>query len=301
MEEKYYCEIRDRFKDKVSFNVSAKELTSYKTGGVIDVVFYPTSLDDIVEMLDFLKTCNIDYFICGKGTNILVSDYGFDGVFLKTDRINSLKIIDNIIVAEAGCLLDDMVSKACERSLAGLERLSYIPGSVGGGIRMNAGAFGSEVFDKLEYIEAVNLLDLSFVRLYKKDLRYGYRYVEGIERYFIVSGVFICDYGERERLEAIRCEIINKRSKNQPLELPSAGSVFKRPPGDYASRLIELCGLKGIRIGDAMISQKHAGFIVNMGKATSSDIYRLINYVRNEVYKKTGVLLELEQILVGRF
>lgn len=301
MKEKYYSELEKRFNGKVKFNILARDFTSYKTGGVVKAILYPQSKNDILEMIEFLKTNNINYFICGRATNILISDHGFEGVFIKTDKINFINISDNIINADAGCLLDDVIAEAIAKSLSGLESLSYIPGSVGGGVRMNAGAFGCEVFDKLEYFEAVNLENLNVERIYKKDLKYGYRYVEGIERYFIVSAVFLCDYADAEYLKSIRNEVIEKRILKQPLNYPSAGSVFKRPQGDYASRLIDFCGLKGRRIGGAMVSEKHAGFIINIGNATSSDIYNLINLIKEEVYKKTGINLELEQILVGSF
>lgn len=286
---------------KVSFNVKAKDFSSYKTGGVISAVVYPVSVDDVLNLLDLLKTHNISYFICGRATNILVSDCGFDGVFIKTDEMKNYSFEDKYLEASCGCLLDDIIKESISRGLGGLERLSYIPGSVGGAVRMNAGAFESDVFDKLEYFDAVNIKKLKVERICKKDIKYGYRYVEGIENYFITSAFFALDKKDKESLEKIRDEIISKRISKQPLEFPSAGSVFKRPKGTYASKLIDECGLKGFSVGGAKVSEKHAGFIINTGNATSSDIYKLINIVKNEVYKKTGIILELEQILVGRF
>lgn len=301
MKKELYFEIETRFKNIVKFNIKASSLSSYKTGGNISVVIYPENLNDVLDILNFLKTENLNFFICGRATNILVSDEGFDGVFIKTDRIKNLHFNDIFLEAECGCVLDDLVSLSISRGLKGLERLSWIPGSVGGAIRMNAGAFGSEIFDKLEYFDAINLSNLKFERIYKRDINYGYRYVQNIEKYFIVSGFFVLERSEISFLEKIRKDIIKKRIDKQPLEYPSAGSVFKRPKNDYASRLIEFCGLKGKKIGGAMVSEKHAGFIVNIGNATSSDIYKLINLIKEEVYKKTGINLELEQILVGSF
>lgn len=297
-----YCKILEKFGDIVKFNVKASSFSSYKTGGNIDAIFYPNNLSDVLGILYFLKTNNIDFFICGRATNILVSDKGFEGVFIKTDNINEIEFLDELTISvSCGFLLDKLVDLTVKKGLKGLERLSWIPGSVGGAIKMNAGAFESETFDRLEYFEVVDILDLSFKRIYKKDVRYGYRYVEGIEKYFIIKGVFVLEKCDYQFLKGIREDIINKRIQKQPLDYPSAGSVFKRPNGDYASRLIDSCGLRGKRIGGAMVSEKHAGFIVNCGNATSSDIYNLITYVKDEVYKRTGVLLELEQILVGKF
>ncbi|MGC9070357.1 MAG: UDP-N-acetylmuramate dehydrogenase [Elusimicrobiales bacterium] len=296
-----WYEIEKKFNGNVVFNVKASDFTSYKTGGIVSAVFYPQSISEVLELIDFLKSHNISYFICGRATNILVSDYGFDGVFIKTDKMNRYSFNDYYLDAECGCLLDDMIKEAISRGLGGLENLSYIPGSIGGAVRMNAGAFESEVFDKIEYFDAINLKNFKLERIYKRNIRYSYRYVEGVEDYFITSAFFVLDKKNKELLERRRNEIISKRILKQPLELPSAGSVFKRPKKSYASKLIDECGLKGRSVGGAKVSEKHAGFIVNTGNATSSDIYRLINIVRDEVYKKTGIMLELEQITVGRF
>ncbi|MCX7641865.1 MAG: UDP-N-acetylmuramate dehydrogenase [Elusimicrobiales bacterium] len=301
MREKYYLEIREKFGNKVFLDFAACEFTSYKTGGLIKVLFYPENSKDIIDMLDFIKTKKINYFICGRATNILVSDLGYDGVFIKTDKINSFSFDNNILKADAGCLLDEIIVNCVEKSLSGLEKLSYIPGSVGGAIKMNAGAFGCEIFDRLEYFDCINTLTFEFERKFKRDIKYGYRYVESIDDLIILNAVFSLDKGDVVFLKNIRNEIIRKRESTQPLDYPSAGSVFKRPKGDYASRLIDISGLKGKRYGGACVSEKHAGFIINLGNATSSDIYSLIKIIRDEVFKKTGIKLELEQILVGEF
>jgi UDP-N-acetylmuramate dehydrogenase len=147
----------------------------------------------------------------------------------------------------------------------------------------------------------LNTENLKIEELHKENISYSYRYVSGIEKFLIISAKFKFSKGKKEELKKIREEIIRQRKEKQPLDYPSAGSVFKRPKGDYASRLIDICGLKGTRIGGAMVSEKHAGFIINYDNATSTDIYKLILKVKDEVYKKTGISLELEQILVGEF
>ena len=296
-----YEAIKEKFNKRAVLNVSAKEITSYKTGGVIDLIVYPKNIDEIVFILDFIKKKNLNYFICGNATNILVSDKGFRGIFIKTDFLKKIIIKEDRIIAECGVLWDKMIEISVLNGLWGLEKTSYIPGSVGGAIRMNAGAFGEETFDKLEKINAIDLKTLEVKEILKLDIKYGYRYVEGIENYFILSGEFAFEKKDSKELKNIRDEIIRRRIEKQPLEYPSAGSVFKRPPNNYASKLIEECGLKGMKVGGAMVSEKHAGFIINTGNATSSDIYKLISLVREKVYQKTGILLELEQILVGEF
>jgi UDP-N-acetylmuramate dehydrogenase len=296
-----YEAIKEKFNERAVLDVSAKEITSYKTGGVIDLLVYPENLDEIVFILDFIRKKNLNYFICGNATNILVSDKGFRGIFIKTDLFKKIIIKENRIIAECGVLWDKMIEISVLNGFWGLEKTSYIPGSVGGAIRMNAGAFGEETFDRLEKFNVIDLKTMELKEISKSSIKYGYRYVEGIENYLILSGEFAFEKKDPKELKNIRDEIIRRRIEKQPLEYPSAGSVFKRPQNDYASRLIEECGLKGMKVGGAMVSEKHAGFIINTGNATSSDIYKLINLVREKVYQKTGILLELEQILVGEF
>jgi len=298
---KAYEIIKNKLGDRVFTDFPAKDITSYKTGGAIDLLVYPKNKDELVFIFDVIKKENLNYFICGNATNILVSDKGFRGIFIKTALFKKIIIKENRIIAECGVLWDKMIEISVLNGLWGLEKTSYIPGSVGGAIRMNAGAFGQETFDRLEKFNVVDLKTLEVKEILKLDIKYGYRYVEGIENYFILSGEFVFEKKDLKELKNIRDEIIKKRIEKQPLEYPSAGSVFKRPPNNYASRLIEECGLKGAKVGGAMVSEKHAGFIINTGNATSCDIYKLINLVREKVYQKTGILLELEQILVGEF
>lgn len=296
-----YIEIKKRFDGRFIEDEFAKEFTSYKVGGKIDLVVYPENIDDIIWLFNFIKKTGMDYFISGNSSNILVSDNGFQGIFIKTERLKKVEVDELIIKAQSGFLWDDMIKIAVARGLDGLVKTSYIPGSVGGAIRMNAGAFGEEAFDLLEYIEVIDLKTLEFKTLKKKDIVYGYRYVKEIENFFILSAEFMFRKSDKEELLKLRNEIINRRIEKQPLDYPSAGSVFKRPKDNYASRLIDECGLKGLSVGGAMVSKKHSGFIINYDNATASDIYRLIKKVREIVFQKTGITLELEQILVGDF
>ncbi|MBP7796313.1 MAG: UDP-N-acetylmuramate dehydrogenase [Elusimicrobiales bacterium] len=296
-----YIEIKKRFLNKFIENKFAKEFTSYKVGGKIDIIVYPENIEDLLWLFEFIKKTGIKYFICGNSTNILVSDNGFRGVFIKTERIKNIEVDGLIIRAQSGFLWDDMIRIAVNNGLDGLVKTSYIPGSVGGAVRMNAGAFGEETFDCLESVDVIDLNNLELKTFKKKDIVYGYRYVRDIENFFILSGEFRFRKSDKEELLNLRNEIIKKRIEKQPLDYPSAGSVFKRPLNNYASKLIDECGLKGLSVGGAMVSKKHCGFIINYNNATASDIYSLIKKVREIVYNKTGIELELEQVLVGEF
>jgi UDP-N-acetylmuramate dehydrogenase len=214
--------------------------------------------------------------------------------------MNSVFCEGEHIKAEAGAALDKVCELACEAGLAGMEKLSGIPGSVGGAVYMNAGAFGQETFDCLEYFDVIDFEGRP-ATLLKEDLKYAYRKVEGIENYIVLSASFKLQKGDFTQLIAGRNTVLHKRIEKQPLDLPSAGSVFKRPEGDYASRLIDDTGLRGLSIGGAKVSEKHAGFIVNFNHATPQDIKTLMDEVRNKVKEKHGIELEPEQILWGHF
>ena len=236
----------------------------------------------------------------GRGSNVLVSDRGLPGVTVLTERLAKMEVSGDTITAQAGVLWDSLALLSVERGLSGLEKTSGIPGSVGGALRMNAGAFGQEAYDRLEYLEGFTVSG-SPVRLEKRNMTYGYRHVDGIDGLILVAAAFSFTQGDKSVLLQDRSFILAAREARQPLDYPSAGSVFKRPPGDYASRLIDAAGLKGLKIGGAEVSAKHAGFIINSGGATASDIRALMGEVRAQVLTKTGVTLELEQILLGEF
>jgi len=296
-----YTEIKKKFEQRYRENISASEITTYKTGGNIDLLVYPNNTEELLWLFKNIKAIKAKYFIIGAGSNILISDKGFKGILINLKNINFINKENDTIEAGAGVLWDNFIEFSVENSLSGLEKTSHIPGTVGGAVRMNAGAFNQETFDCLEKFMVLNTENLKIEELHKENISYSYRYVSGIEKFLIISAKFKFSKGKKEELKKIREEIIRQRKEKQPLDYPSAGSVFKRPKGDYASRLIDICGLKGTRIGGAMVSEKHAGFIINYDNATSTDIYKLILKVKDEVYKKTGISLELEQILVGEF
>ncbi|MCK5327268.1 MAG: UDP-N-acetylmuramate dehydrogenase, partial [Candidatus Latescibacteria bacterium] len=210
----------------------------------------------------------------------------------------ALRVDGEQVIAGSAVRIKRLTACCEEHGLGGLESLSGIPGTVGGALRMNAGAFGAEISDRLRWIEGI-APDGTRQRWAKSDVDFGYRRAKGLEDRMLIEAAFGLTKTDAALLTDRRKEIIRKRNARQPLEVPSAGSVFKRPEGEYAGRLIEAAGCKGLRVGDAMVSPKHANFIVNLGKATASDVRMVIERVREQVDQRFGVALELEIELVG--
>lgn len=292
--------LKEKFGRYCVFGAPASGFTTYKAGGAAEALVEPSSVDEFAWLAGWCGANKVPLTVLGQGSNVLVSDKGLPGVTALTGRLASLEEAGGVITARAGALWDDLARFSVEKGLAGLEKTSGIPGSVGGAVRMNAGAFGQEAFDRLAAVEALDP-EGRLVRLRKAEIPHGYRRTEGLERLIILSASFEFLPGDPAVLLQDRSCVLASREVKQPLDLPSAGSVFKRPPGDYASRLIDAAGLKGLRVGGAAVSEKHAGFIVNAGGATASDIYALIGEVRARVKAHSGVELELEQILLGEF
>lgn len=300
MKKEWISEIKDKFGGDCLPGEPLAPFTTYKIGGKADVLLFPADAGQWKWLTGFCRNENIPLTVFGGGSNILVSDSGLRGIAACTRRMEKIEISGKRIRARSGALLDEVIASAVKAGLGGMERLSGIPGSVGGAVRMNAGAFEQETFDRLLRFEAVSLA--GDTRIFSKsDIKYGYRHADGLEGYVILSAEWELEEKNAAELSTVRSEILKTRSDKQPLEYPSAGSVFKRPKRDYASRLIDASGLKGAQVGDARVSTKHAGFIVNAGHATAKDVYELIKLVKTEVKKKTGVELELEQILLGKF
>ncbi|MBO4675877.1 MAG: UDP-N-acetylmuramate dehydrogenase [Elusimicrobiaceae bacterium] len=292
--------LKEFFGENCLFGEPMSSHTTYRAGGPAEVYLYPQTKEEWGFVLKLAHTENIPLRIIGFGSNILVSQNGIGGITCSTKKMNQISIDGETIKAQAGAALDKVCEMACKAGLAGMEKLSGIPGSVGGAVFMNAGAFGQETFDCLEYFDVIDWEGRP-ATLLKKDLKYGYRHVEGIENCIILSAGFTLQKGDYTQLIAARNTVQHNRIEKQPLEFPSAGSVFKRPANDYASRLIDAAGLRGLSIGGAKVSEKHAGFIVNFNHASALDIKQLIERVREEVKAKFGVELELEQILWGNF
>jgi UDP-N-acetylmuramate dehydrogenase len=272
--------------------------TTFRIGGPAEALVFPESAAQIKDLMSLLRSRGVPMTVLGLGSNVLVSDRGVEGAVCSLRRMARVEVRGRLLLAQAGAPLDEAVRLGIAAGLGGMERLSGIPGSVGGGVWINAGAFGQEVFDRLLRVEALDSAGRPR-SLGAGEISRGYRRVSGLEGLVVLSAEFDLDAFDRPALERTRRETLQARSEKQPLELPSAGSVFKRPPGDFASRLIDEAGLKGLAVGRARVSEKHAGFIVNLGGASAEDVRALIARVRQEVKKKSGVDLELEQVMLG--
>jgi UDP-N-acetylmuramate dehydrogenase len=291
-------ELKTRFQDRCLFSAPLARYTTFHIGGGAESLVFPVSEEDWTWLLGFVRRCGLPLTVLGLGANVIVSDSGLPGVTASTRRMSGFAVSDSRVSAQAGAVLDAVVARTVETGLAGMEKLSGIPGTVGGALWINAGAFGQETYERLLCFTALDR-EGRLVRRAKAEARYGYRKVEGNDGLVFLSAQWELAPGDQGLLREARAATLRARADKQPLDLPSAGSVFKRPPGDYASRLIDSCGLKGLTVGCAQISPKHAGFIVNLGGATARDVMALISQVREAVLAKTGVRLELEQVPLG--
>ncbi len=296
----YKDTLKEFFGDDCLFNEPMNTHTTCRTGGPAEVYLYPQTPEQWAFVLKLSKTENIPLRVVGFGSNILVSAKGIGGITCSTKKMNRIVVDANRITAQAGAPLDKVCELACKAGLAGMEKLSGIPGSVGGAVFMNAGAYGQETADCLEYFDIIDWEGRP-ATLLKEDVQFAYRHVDGLPPCIILSAGFMLKPGNYTQLLAARGNVQHARVEKQPLEFPSAGSVFKRPVGDYASRLIDAAGLRGLSVGGAKVSEKHAGFIVNFNHATPQDIKTLMDQVREKVKAQFGVELELEQILWGEF
>ncbi|MCQ2409991.1 MAG: UDP-N-acetylmuramate dehydrogenase [Elusimicrobiaceae bacterium] len=296
----YKQELKNFFGENCLLDEPMALHTTYRTGGPAQVYVYPSSPQEWAFVLKLARSFQIPLHIIGFGSNILVGSKGLGGIVCSTKRMNHISLEGTSIKAQAGAALDKVCEESCQAGLAGMEKLSGIPGSIGGAVYMNAGAFGQETFDCLQYVDTLDLEGRP-VTFAKKDLTYSYRHVEELQNYIVLSAGFELTKGDFTHLTQSRYTILHKRIEKQPLDYPSAGSVFKRPANDYASRLIDDTGLRGLTVGGAKVSEKHAGFIINFNHATPEDIRELIHQVRQKVKEKHGVELELEQILWGEF
>ena len=245
---------------------------------------------------------NENHYIIGNGSNLLVSDKGYRGTIIKLgQKMGAIKIIDDQIEASAGALLSQISSAACDQSLKGMEFASGIPGSLGGAIVMNAGAYGGEM---KQIIKSVRVLTDhgNTETIDSEQMEFGYR-TSLIKKhpYIVISAMLQLIKGDREDIKAKMEGLKAQRIEKQPLEYPSAGSTFKRPEGYFAGKLIMDAGLRGYTVGGAAVSEKHCGFVINHGEATASDVYTVINHVRSEVKRQFGVVLEPEVCMLGEF
>lgn len=276
-----------------------KNHTSFKIGGPAAALCAPKDRRQLRELVGFVQREGVDSWYIGNGSNLLVSDEGLNGIAILLDSgfDGEIEVDGTVLLAPAGKKLSAVCAAACAAGLTGLEFAYGIPGSVGGAVYMNAGAYGGEMKDRLLWVEYLAPTG-EIVRLEQEQLSLSYRHSrfmeEGMEGSCIVRAAFGLQRGEKAAIQSEMDRILNQRRQKQPLEYPSAGSTFKRPQGAFAAQLIDKCGLKGFTVGGAQVSEKHAGFVINTGKATCADVLELTRQVRECVQEKTGYLLELE-------
>lgn len=298
---KKLCELCDSLGCEYKTDEPLKRHTTFKIGGNVRLLAEINSENTLLMLLDFLKSNNIKYFVLGKGSNILADDNGFDGVILKISNSfsNIKKINETDIFCTAGTSLRELCGFALENSLSGLEFAFGIPGTAGGALYMNAGAYGGEIKD---IIKSAHYADangkIKEIDKDKMNLSYRHSIFSENNNMIITDMTFSLTYGDPDEIKAKMNGFLQKRKDKQPLEFPSAGSTFKRPEGSYASLLIEECGLKGMSVGDAQVSEKHSGFVINKGNASFKDVIRLTDNIKKIVKEKTGYSLELEPIIL---
>lgn len=298
------CGYKELFKDiysedQIELNAKMSEHIYFKVGGPADVLVNPVNVDQVIKTLEICKNNNIPYYVIGNGSNLLVKDGGIRGVVIKLCKLDKVSVDGNKVSSCCGALLKDVSNAAVKASLSGFEFACGIPGSVGGAVFMNAGAYDGEISNVI--LEAEVIDDKGNVIVYSNDeLELGYRTSKVMKEGFIVlSATFELNNGENEKIQGRVNDLTQKREDRQPLEYPSAGSTFKRPEGYFAGKLIQDAGLKGFSIGGAAVSEKHSGFVINKGGATAKDILDLINHIQDEVKKQFGVDLHPEVRIIG--
>ena len=286
--------------EKIEKDISLSTLTTYKTGGIAKLVVYPNNINNLKQMLKLIHKYNIKYFILGKGSNTLFSDKKFNGVIIKLDKLNNFKIKQTEIYVESGMILSKLVQASVKNELTGLEFAIGIPGTIGGAIYMNAGAYGNNMSNIVKSVIVLNeKFQIKEIPLEKLKFDYRYSIFQDNKNLICVAANIKLEHGNHDEIASKIKENLLKRKNSQPLEYPSAGSVFRNPEGNYAGKIIEELGLKGKNIGGAEISTKHANFIINKNNASSSDILNLIKLVQKEVKDKYKIDLKLEQQLVN--
>ena len=280
----------------VRYDEPLKNHTTFKIGGNCIALIEPREVSDIVETIKICKKNNIKFFVIGNGSNLLVPDEGYNGVIIKLkSEFSKIEVEGDYLIVNSGAKLSEVYTVAYENSLTGFEFASGIPGTIGGAIYMNAGAYGGEMKDIVESVEVLDLDNFELRELKNEELEFSYRKSIIQRKNYIVTTIKLkLQKGNKEEINAVYEDLRERRNSKQPLNFGSAGSTFKRPEGHFASKLIEDAGLKGYHINDAWVSEKHSGFIVNKGNASYKEIMELIEYVQKVVFEKFGVKLETE-------
>jgi len=290
-------DIQKNLRGTIAVDEPMAKYTWMKVGGPADFYIEPADRDDLLNIVRYFRQQHFPWMMIGRGSNMLVSDEGIRGAVLNVESaLSALRREKSVLIAEAGVRLTKFVDFCVQHGYAGSEMLAGIPGTVGGAVVMNAGAHGGEISDHLLSVEVIRDGDVVIVK--KEEADFSYRH-SGFAGDTVLSAAFQFPQGNTEELSKQRHELILKRNDSQPLNFPNLGSMFKNPKNAHAAQLIEQSGLKGKRIGDAQVSEKHANFIVNLGAAKAEDVIKLIELVKRTVYQHFGVMLELEVKLIG--
>ncbi|MBQ3022373.1 MAG: UDP-N-acetylmuramate dehydrogenase [Clostridia bacterium] len=281
--------------NKIKTNVSMASYTTFKTGGRAEILISPTTTDELKNIMNFFYENSISYYILGNGSNLLVSDDGVKNPVIYMDKnFSGIEVFEDCITAKAGEHLSAIAKRAAEESLTGFEFAAGIPGTLGGALIMNAGAYGGEMKDVVEAVSFIDITGKEYV-VSGEEMEFGYRESALMDTGCIITGATLkLTRGSKEEILGKMADLASRRREKQPLEYPSAGSTFKRPHGYFAGALIESSNLKGKSVGGAQVSEKHAGFIINRENATTQDICDLIELVQKTVYDIHGVALEPE-------
>ena len=292
-------EINNKTASLCFMNESLKKHTTYGIGGPADLMIFPKSKQDLIKVIEIINENKIQLTILGSGSNVLVSDNGIRGAVISLkNSLKQIEVDDNILYAECGTMLGKIVKHAVKNNLIGLENLNGVPGTLGGALIMNAGAWGGEISENLIHVEVINSKS-EIQKIQKKDLNFSYRQSSFNKDDILLSAKFNLKKADKDIIKENFIEAQSGRKKSQPLNKRSAGSLFKNPKNNSAGKLLDEAGLKGFSIGDAKISEKHANFFINDGDATSKDMLMLIKKAHKEVKDKFNINLSLEVKLMG--
>ena len=292
-------EINNKTASLCLMNESLKKHTTYGIGGPADLMIFPKSKQDLIKVIEIINENKIKLTILGSGSNVLVSDNGIRGAVISLkNSLKQIEVDENILYAECGTMLGKIVKHAVKNNLIGLENLNGVPGTLGGALIMNAGAWGGEISENLIHVEVINSKS-EIQKIQKKDLNFSYRQSSFNKDDILLSAKFNLKKADKDIIKENFIEAQSGRKKSQPLNKRSAGSLFKNPKNNSAGKLLDEAGLKGFSIGDAKISEKHANFFINDGNATSKDMLMLIKKAHKEVKDKFNVNLSLEVKLMG--
>lgn len=283
-------------KEEIALNVSLKDYSSFKIGGTADIMLFPSTIKKLVKILKYFKRHNIKFIVLGRATNVLIC--GDKEVVVSLKKLTKMTAKNNVVYAEAGTSLFSLNKFLCENELSGLEKLYGIPASVGGGIVQNCGAYSFSISDKLKTVTYFDGKKVKRVRKEKLDFSYRFSTFKEHSDYVVLGAEFKLRKGNKEDIQKRLNDILTLRKNRQPYDLPSAGSVFKKCNGVVVSKLIDELGLKGKTIGGAMVSTKHAGFIVNYNNATYEDVLGLIDFIKKKIKLEKNIDLDLEIVII---